>query len=329
MKRLPFLVSGFAAASMACLAAFAQTAAGWRTVEQFPAPKWDGAALKFQAPEGNMVITPLSDDVVRVRLTTASAFGRDHSYAVLPAHLPAPSAKVDIGGDSTTLSTATLRVTIQNHPLRISFSDAGGESLDADDAGRGISFAGAAFRDAKRLRPDEHVYGLGEKNGRLDKRGWQLGGYNYAMWNSDTYKHDSSTDPTYADIPFLMVTRRGQAHGILFDNTWRSSFDIGHENANLLTFGADGGELDYYFINGPTPRQVIERYTALTGRMPLPPLWALGYQQCRYSYFPEARVREVAETLRRKHIPADGIWFDVHELQQVLYALYDPPDPLR
>ena len=201
---------------------------------------------------------------------------------------------------------------MQYSPLRISFANPAGEILDADDPARGISFAGTEFRVAKQLHDDEHVYGFGEKTGRLDKRGWKLGGYNYVMWNSDTPAYDSSTDPLYVAVPFFMVTRHGQAHGIFLDNTWRSFFDVGREQPDLLTFGADGGDLDYYFINGPDPKKVIERYTALTGRMPLPPLWSLGYNQCRWSYYPESRVRLLADTFREKQVPADVIWLDIH-----------------
>ena len=61
-----------------------------------------------------------------------------------------------------------------------------------------------------------------------------------------------------------------------------------------MAFGGVDGALDYYFIDGPTPKDVVQRYTELTGRIPLPPMWALGYQQSRYSYFPEARVRNLA-----------------------------------
>ena len=119
------------------------------------------------------------------------------------------------------------------------------------------------------------------------------------MWNSDTYIHDSSTDPMYVSVPFFMVLRDGEAHGIFLDNTWRSFFDIGHEHPGLLTFGSAGGDLDYYFINGPDPKAVTERYTALTGRMPLPPLWSLGYNQCRYSYYPILRASAGG------HVPAE------------------------
>ncbi len=112
---------------------------------------------------------------------------------------------------------------------------------------RGIESAGPEVRVWKRLRDDEVVYGFGEKTGRLNKRGWGLGGYHYTMWNTDTYGYDSSTDPLYVSVPFFIVMRDGKAHGIFLDNTFRSTFDVGREGGSLLSFGAEGGELDYYF----------------------------------------------------------------------------------
>jgi alpha-glucosidase len=290
------------------------TAGGWVSLGSMPVPKWDGKTLLFRNSQGTLAVTPLSEDVVRVRFTTQPAFARDHSYAVINRDLGMPGAKAKIGDETATITTRSLTVTVQYAPLRISFANPAGEILDADDPRCGISLAGSEFRVAKQLHDDEHVYGFGEKTGRLDKRGWKLGGYNYVMWNSDTPAYDSSTDPLYIAVPFFMVTRRGVAHGIYLDNTRRSFFDVGRERPDRLTFGADGGDLDYYFINGPDPKKVIERYTALTGRMPLPPLWALGYNQCRWSYYPESRVRLLADTFRQKRIPADGLWLDIHYL---------------
>jgi len=305
---------------------------GWSSIGVMPVPTWDGRALLFQGGQGTLAITPLSDDVIRVRFTTAKSFGRDHSYAVVNHDLGPVSAKVETGFNSTTLATASVKVTVQESPLRISFANSAGEILDADDPGRGIAFAGPAFRVAKELRDDEHVYGFGEKNGKLDKRGWKLGGYNYVMWNSDTFAHDSGTDPIYVSVPFYLVVRHGQAHGIFLDDTWRSTFDVGRERQDLLTFGAEGGDLDYYFINGPEPKKVIEHYTALTGRMPLPPLWSLGFNQCRYSYYPESRVRLLADTFRQKEIPADVIWLDIHYQDNYKPFTWDHerfPDPKK
>jgi alpha-glucosidase len=290
------------------------TAGGWVSLGSMPVPKWDGKTLLFHNSQGTLAVTPLSEDVVRVRFTTQPAFARDHSYAVIKRDPGTPAVKTDIGSVAATLITSSLKVTVQYAPMRISFANPAGEILDADDPRCGISLAGSEFRVAKQLHDDEHIYGFGEKTGRLDKRGWKLGGYNYVMWNSDTPGYDSSTDPLYVAVPFFMVTRRGVAHGIYLDNTRRSFFDVGREQPDRLTFGADGGDLDYYFINGPDPKKVIEHYTALTGRMPLPPLWALGYNQCRWSYYPESRVRLLADTFRQKQIPADGLWLDIHYL---------------
>ena len=285
---------------------------GWSSLGAMPPPNWDGKQLSFHSDQGLLLITPLSDDVIRVRFTHAPAFNRDHSYAVINQDLGTPTVNVATSSNLTTLTTASLKLTVQLSPLRLSFANLNGETLDADDPQRGIAFSSdGAFTDAKQLRDDEHVYGFGEKNGSLDKRGWQLGGYNLVMWNSDTYMHNPSTDPLYVSVPFYLVTRHGRAHGLFLDNTWRTFFDVGREAPDQLTFGAANGELNYYFINGPDPKQVIERYADLTGHLPLPPRWALGYNQCRYSYYPEARVRQIANGFRREKIPADVIWLDI------------------
>ena len=102
---------------------------------------------------------------------------------------------------------------------------------------------------------------------------------------------------------------------------------MGRESQRLLSFGADEGELDYYFIDGPTPRQVVERYTALTGRMPMPPRWSLGFNQCRYSYYPESKVRFIAEQLPRAAHPR-GRDLARHPLPGRLHALHLGPRAL-
>lgn len=284
----------------------------WRPIMAPAASTWDGKTLLVTDGETMAAITPLSDDIVRVRLVKGSQFGRDHSYAVVNQEAGMVHAIADIGADAARVTTASLIVTVEQHPFRVRFANKAGETLDADESDSGTSFSGAAFRVVKELPDDEHIYGFGEKSGRLDKRGWQLGGYNYVMWNSDTYAWDSSTDPLYVTVPFYLAARHGQSYGIFLDNTWRSFFDIGREKRGALIFGAEGGEVNYYFINGPRPKDVIARYTELTGRMPMPPLWSVGYHQCRYSYYPDERVRRLAATFRQKEIPADVIWLDIH-----------------
>ncbi|HEX9160733.1 MAG TPA: glycoside hydrolase family 31 protein [Thermoanaerobaculia bacterium] len=306
--------------------------AQWTAIGDMPAPSRQGNALRFENAQATAVITALSPEVIRVRVTPAHQEIRDHSYAVVNRELGDPHATFTTDAAHSTITTGALRVSIQNAPFRVAFATSGGQSLDEDDAQRGIAFSGVATRVSKRLRDDEHVYGLGEKTGPLDKRGWKLGGYSYTMWNSDTFGYNSSTDPIYVSVPFYIVLRKGVAYGVFLDNTFRSNFDIGHQSQGVLSFGADGGALDYYFIYGPEPKKIIERYTTLTGRMPLPPLWSLGYHQCRYSYYPEQKVRFIAENFRMRQIPADTIWLDIHYQDKYKPFTWDPkrfPDPAR
>jgi alpha-glucosidase len=304
--------------------------AGWASLGTFPPPTKDGGSLLFRNEQGVVSVSAIAPEVVRVRFSPTQSFGRDHSYALVARERGHVDARLETAGDRSTIATSALRVTIAHSPFRVSIASASGESLDADDPELGTAFAGRRVKAWKRLRDDEHVYGLGEKIGRLDKRGPHGGGYTYAMWNTDTYGYDAGTDPIYAAVPFFMVLRAGRAHGIFFDNTHRTTFDVGKESPGLLAFGAEGGELDYYFVDGPSPKQVLERYTALTGRMPLPPLWSLGYHQCRYSYYPDSKVRFIADNFRERRIPADTLWLDIHYLDNYKPFTWDEerfPDP--
>ena len=285
--------------------------AGWESIGSLPATGVTASGLVHRDPRVAVSVTALSPEIVRVRYSPTGSFARDHSWAVVRSDLGPARAAVTPGPSASEIVTPALRVRVSFAPFRIAFFDAGGELLDEDDPVRGMAHAGAEVRVWKRLQDDQVVYGFGEKNGRLDKRGWSLGGYHYTMWNTDTYAYDSSTDPLYVSVPFFIVMRSGKAHGIFLDNTFRSTFDVGRESRSLLSFGAEGGELDYYFIQGPHPKDVVARYTALTGRIPLPPRWALGFHQCRWSYFPESRVRLLASNFREKRVPADTLWLDI------------------
>lgn len=159
----------------------------------------------------------------------------------------------------------------------------------------------------KKILGPEKFYGLGETTGNLNKRG-----YVYEMWNTDEpAPHVESHKSLYKSIPFLITLLQGMAFGIFFDNTFKSRFDLGKENREYYYYEADDGNLDYYFIAGPEMTDVIERYTALTGRTPLPQLWTLGYHQCRWSYASEARIREIAAGFRNHQIPCDALYLDI------------------
>jgi alpha-glucosidase len=253
-------------------------------------------------------VTAPSEHVIRVRATASGAFRPDFSWAVVAgAGAPHVDLRVENTDAAVQVATARLRVRIDKSPLRITFLDTEGRVISEDDARRPMSIErSGGFRVYKAMPDDEHYYGLGDKAGGLDRRGGA-----FANWNIDAYGWQESSDPLYKTIPFYVALRKGKAHGVFVDSTWRTTFDFGREGRDFSSFGSEGGELDYYFIAGPEPKAVVERFAELTGRMPLPPLWSLGYQQCRYSYYPQARVEEVARTLREKKIPADVLYLDI------------------
>jgi alpha-glucosidase len=262
--------------------------------------------IALTAGRAKIAVTAVSDSVVRVRVAADGVFPKDTSWAVLPDKSSAtPTAQVNDAADTVEIVLHDGRVRITKNPIHVSFLDSAGAIINEDDPVAGMSFAGASFRVTKKMPDDESYFGLG------DKTSLNLREHVYTMWNTDAYGWEESTDPLYKTIPFFIGMRHGNAYGIFLDNTWRSFFDFGKESRDRYSFGADGGELNYYFFFGPEPKRVVTAYAALTGKAPLPPLWSLGFQQCRYSYYPEARVREVARTFREKKIPADVIYLDI------------------
>src|SRR5580704_6245097 len=250
-------------------------------------------------------ITALRDDVLRVRIVRGSGLPEDASWAVLPAARTS-SIKVtpETASSSAGFRTSALRVVIDRKTLRMTILDSGGKVLNED--ARPPEFHEAAFRVYKTMPVDEHYFGLGDKTGPLDRRNQA-----FSLWNTDAYRFQESTDPIYKSIPFFLTFRAGQAMGFLLDNTWRSSFDFGKAEPGIYSFGAVNGPLDYYILGGPSPREVLESYAWLTGKPPLPPLWTFGFQQSRYTYFPQSRVMEIANRLRADRIPADAIYLDI------------------
>lgn len=171
----------------------------------------------------------------------------------------------------------------------------------------------------KKMSGDEKFYGLGDKTGHLNKKG-----YYYEMWNTDCpAPHVESFKSLYKSIPFFITLRDKCTFGIFFDNTFKTYFDMGKENSRYYYFASDDGNLDYYFIGGKNIKDVLSGYTSLTGRTPLPQMWALGYQQSRWSYVPESRLKEIAKTFREKDIPCDVIHLDIDYMDKFKVFTWD------
>lgn len=159
----------------------------------------------------------------------------------------------------------------------------------------------------KQMDGDEFFYGLGDKTGYLNKRR-----YDYEMWNTDDPSaHNEAYKSLYKSIPFFITLKKNCTFGIFFDNHYKSYFDMGKETNDYYFFGTDEGNLDYYFIYGLDMKDIIKEYTYLTGRTPVPQLWTLGYQQSRWSYETEEKVRDIAKHFRDLDIPCDVLHLDI------------------
>jgi alpha-glucosidase len=200
--------------------------------------------------------------------------------------------------------TSLLRVRINKNPLQVQVFDKYYQKLlFSDYKGQGHTHNGTRTAAYKVMRPDEHFFGLGEKTGKMDRRGSA-----YKMWNSDKPCYDTKEDPLYKSIPFFMSNYR---YGIFFDNTHKTEFKFGTESDGYYSFEAPDGAMLYYFIFGKDYKEIIGQYVALTGQPIMPPKWAFGFSQCRGLLTNEALTREIAAGYRERRIPCDIIYQDI------------------
>lgn len=253
----------------------------------------------------------LAPGVVRLRYVERPAA---RSWALAAAAGGGPAPAVRRSEDGQVLETELLRVELRPEGLRV--ADRGGRVL-LDDSGPAMGFTqgpGGERTVRRPIAPGERFYGFGEKTGPLDKRGRAM-----TMWNTDCFAPElegfrPDGDPLYQSIPFFMGLRGGVAYGLLVDDPHRLRLDMGAAEPGAYALTSSGGALDQYLLAGPRLADVLRRYTWLTGRMPLPPRWALGYHQSRWGYAPDAEVRAVARELRERGLPCDGLWLDIQHM---------------
>jgi alpha-glucosidase len=281
----------------------------------------DGAALFVLAP---------TDDSVRLRYVPRRTGGalepeRLPSFAVLEAALAAPVTPT-ITETATVVRVALPRlvVWVDKATLATTVRDPEGRATWLRDVAP-VRFGRAERRDA--LPPltrssttvevswafaaDGRVYGLGDKLWGMDRRGARL-----RFYNTDAFAFQALSDPLYKSVPFFVLVQGGRAAGVFVDNPARGELDVGQTATERLTYVAERvAQLDVHVFAGPEPTRVLDRYTRLTGRPAMPPRWALGYHQSRYSYLSAAEVRDVVARLEAAAFPTDVMWFDIDALE--------------
>lgn len=172
------------------------------------------------------------------------------------------------------------------------------------------------------IEPGTSLYGTGEVAGPLLRNGRTI-----TCWNTDAYNYDDRSPSLYQSHPWVLAVRAdGSAFGVLADTPGKVVVDL----QGKIEFRAAGTPFPVITMEGETPADVLRALSGLTGRMPLPPRWALGYQQCRFSYAPASEVRRIAREFRKRRLPCDVLWLDIDHMDGYRSFTFDPrgfPDP--
>ena len=279
-------------------------------------------------------LTVVRDSVIRFRYSTTGKFDNDFSYGVT-IHASRGYSFLKVTEDETHYIVATKKLIckVEKSSLQVSIYDALDMVLiNQDEIGfhweESYQYGGDIVKMSKISQKAESYYGLGDKPVDVN-----LKGKRFENWVTDSYAFGKNTDPIYKAIPFYTSIHDNKSYGIFFDNTFKTHFDFAQERRNVTSFWAQGGEMNYYFIYGPQMSDVVANYTDLTGKPhALPPLWALGYHQCKWSYYPESNVKEVTSKFRELQIPCDAIYLDIDYMDGFRCFTWDKehfPEPKR
>jgi alpha-glucosidase len=293
----------------------------------------DTDKLFFTTDNGVVLqITILRGSVIRFRYATNYIFEPDFSYAIDPESTMGYS-KLEVVENHTeyVISTARVNVLVDKKTLRTQISDLEGNIINEDELGfhweENYQYGGNTVKMSKITQTGESFYGMGDKAMHSNLKGKKV-----ENWVTDQFAFGKEQDPLYKAIPFYVGLNKGKAYGIFFDNSFRSNFDFSHERRNTTSFWADGGEMNYYFIYGPDMSRVVASYSNLTGTPELPPMWALGFHQSKWSYYPESNVKEIANEFRSRKIPCDAIYLDIDYMDGFRCFTWNKnhfPDPKR
>ncbi|MDT0608528.1 glycoside hydrolase family 31 protein [Croceitalea rosinachiae] len=278
--------------------------------------KQDNDKLYFTTQNGVILeLTVLRDSAIRFRYATEHAFEPDFSYAISDdASKGYNELEVTDEIPEYVVTTSKIKVYINKTNLKIQITDLDDMVINQDEAGfhweENYDYGGNIVKMTKVTQSAESFYGMGDKASHTNLKGKRVNN-----WATDSYAYGKDQEPLYKSIPFYVGLHNEAAYGIFFDNSFSTYFDFAHERRNVTSFWADGGEMNYYFFYGPKISQVVEAYTDLTGVPELPPLWALGFHQSKWSYYPEKKVKKIASTFRDLKIPCDAIYLDIDYME--------------
>ncbi|MFJ8924667.1 alpha-xylosidase [Streptomyces sp. NPDC102415] len=295
------------------------------------------AAVKRVTARGDTLNTPLitvecfspAEGVIGVRATHhAGRARRGPDFALLTDDTTAPAARTRRDGEVTELTSGPLTLRMDGDgPWGITFLDGDGRRLTGVDP-KGTAFAttpdGVHHMIAQlALDVGENVYGLGERFTPYVKNGQSVD-----IWQADG---GTSSELAYKNIPFYLSSR---GYGVFVNHPGKVSFEVGSESVGQVQFSVEDQSLEYYIVAGPTPKDVLSRYTALTGRPALPPAWSFGLWLTTSfcTSYDEETVTSFVDGMAERGIPLSVFHFDCFWMREYQWSdfLWDPevfPDP--
>lgn len=259
----------------------------------------ENQAIVIVTSEGQVSLTAYGEDAFEVAY-------QPKGLKQLPSFVKAESASptaISITAKKRTLivDAGSLQALVHKFPFRIEYrrnkklllEEEGG--LFALDSLRGFRF---------KLGDDEKLMGAGERVLGMDRRGHRLPLYNRAH-----YGYETESEQMYFSLPMVLSNKK---YMLVFDNSAKGFIDLGKSENDILQFEAVGGRTAYWVVSGENYPTIIDEYTALSGRQPMPPRWALGSIASRFGYHNEAEVRDVVRRYQQLNIPLDAIVLDLY-----------------
>lgn len=293
--------------------------------------RWECTSTGIRAlvDDTSLAVDVLGASLVRLQIPAAGHPEEVPSHAVCAdlSSLRAPFT-VDETEQDIQVRTDEMVVTITRAPFGIEVHRTDGSVVFETPEGRFISRLNDAFLISRRRLANDTVLGLGQKTGRLNRND-----RHFTLWNTDVLDpsavaefarelpegdprrdpRSTDWDPYYMSIPFYQrLDLQGRAAGFFMDNARRGQYRFDLEDETQIHFS--GGPYVEYVFGGPSLKEVVAQYTGLTGRIPLPPIWALGYHHCRWHPYAQRDVLRLADTYRKRKIPCDSIWLDIDHM---------------
>lgn len=301
--------------------------------------------VKLVADGESIAFDFITSDVLRLKISQAGQFDASPTFAIPNDEFGDTELNLRKSASGLTIKSKDLSLRIKFDPFHFDIDRADGTPVLRSRKGYAYRYLNNTWLVQRRKTSKDSILGLGEKTLPFNHNGAKR-----RMWNTDILSpnvdglidvspdHDSPQnpssdrfDPYYISINFhyhLPASNPALAAASYIDCAYQLDYDF--SNPNYYEIKGKGGQLTEYIFAGPTIKQILSRFTELTGRMQAPPLWALGHHQCRWHRYQQDDIKALGDTYRSREIPCDTLWLDIDYMDGYRVFTWnreDFPDP--